>query len=240
MRTPPLDPTRGWYFEVKPGDSVESIASAAGISIQRLATENKLGNPALMYEGQLLWIPPKSQRQPAAEFGGSASTAVANVGPLPLDTGGAEPKPIQIDGASVAAHNVVKSVPAAPNAAKLNFRWPVDPSACQVLPTKRGLDLVADEGTPVCAVQSGSVLSSGQLHGFGNLVLVDHGNGYTSVYTHLKHSVVRDNQKVKKGQIIGYVGSSEAEKAKLYFEIRYGRGKSADPINPMAYLPAIN
>lgn len=243
LRTPPLDPTSGWYFEVKVGDSLETIAQVVGQAVEKLATDNNLGNPATLYDGMLLWIPPKVMRQPAATTKNryepmmAVASADRNRGPLPLDPGVAGPHAMNIEGASVLSHSVQKPVRRAGNADKLGFRWPVDPGLCQTVPTKGGLDLVTAEGTPIAASRSGKVMSSGALRGLGNLVLIDHGDGYITVYAHMKKSVVTEKQRVKRGQVIGYVGSTDAEKSKLYFEIRKGSGSNYNAIEPMQYLP---
>lgn len=229
-RTPPANPAQGWYFEVQYGDSMDAISQRTGQPIALIARENALGNPAQLYEGQLLWIPPKAR---------SSSIAVASVarqdGPLPLDPQVAGPRPMRIDGASVMAYDVRKDVPRAPDAARLDLRWPVDPSLCTVNPTRMGVDLVADEGTPICAAASGEVLLSRAVRGNGNTVIIDHDNGYLTVYAHLKKASVKAGQNIAKGQPIGYVGATEAEKPKLHFEVR--KGGKAQPVDPMQYLP---
>lgn len=244
LRTPPTDPARGWYFEVKYGDSMESIAQAAGQPVEILARENNLPNPAPLHEGMLLWVPPQTLRSPATatprSSGYEPDRAVASSqrGPLPLDSGVAAPRPMNIEGASVASYDVRKNVARASDADKLSFRWPVDPSLSKAVSTKRGLDLVADEGTPVAAARGGEILySDNKARGLGNTIIIDHGDGYTTVYCHLQKRLVGQGQKVKKGQIIGNVGATDAEKPKLYFEIR--KGKRDEAVEPLQYLPAL-
>jgi len=84
-----------------------------------------------------------------------------------------------------------------------------------VLKTRKfhtGVDIAAPGGTPVRAVKSGTVtkLSSNQAPytGFGNVVVIDHGDGYQTVYAHLSQFACRVGETVRQGQIIGYVGST--------------------------------
>ena len=84
-----------------------------------------------------------------------------------------------------------------------------------VLKTRKfhtGVDIAAPGGTPVRAVKSGTVtkLSSNQspYSGFGNVVIIDHGDGYQTVYAHLSRFACRVGETVRQGQIIGYVGST--------------------------------
>lgn len=240
LRTPPVDPTRGWYFEVKYGDSLDTIAQAAGQPVSVIAEQNKLTNPATLFEGMLLWVPPKQQRMPATVAKADSAKLNATVKKaeaVALNPGVSGPKPMRIEGATVASYGVRKNVARASDADKVSFRWPVDPGLCKPVSTKRGLDLVAEMGTPVAAARGGEIIYSGTLRGHGNTVLIDHGDGFTTVYAHLQKSVVKQGQDVKKGQTIGNVGSTEAEKNKLYFEIR--KGKKAEPVEPMQYLPGM-
>lgn len=75
-----------------------------------------------------------------------------------------------------------------------------------------GVDIAAPAGTPVRAVKSGTVtkISNNQrpYSGFGNAIVVDHGDGYQTVYAHLSKFACKQGDKVKQGQIIGYVGST--------------------------------
>jgi murein DD-endopeptidase MepM/ murein hydrolase activator NlpD len=71
-----------------------------------------------------------------------------------------------------------------------------------------GIDVAADSGTPIVATAEGVVVASGWNGGYGRQVIVDHGNGITTSYAHTSENVATVGQKVKKGQLIAYVGSS--------------------------------
>lgn len=94
-----------------------------------------------------------------------------------------------------------------------------------------GVDFPARTGTAIQATGDGVVISSGQHHGLGNCVEIDHGFGYVSVYGHMSKMNVRPGQKVKKGQLIGAVGDTGLSTAPhLHYEVHY-KGRPINPIN---------
>lgn len=94
-----------------------------------------------------------------------------------------------------------------------------------------GTDLAASLGTPIMAIGDGTVIAAGPASGFGNWVVIDHHNGYVSIYGHMRYYDVRAGQNVSAGQVIAYVGSEgESSGAHLHLEIRTGIGGTAyDP-----------
>jgi murein DD-endopeptidase MepM/ murein hydrolase activator NlpD len=97
-----------------------------------------------------------------------------------------------------------------------------------------GVDIAAPVGTPVLAADSGVVIFSGTLHGYGNTVIIRHDDGYATVYAHNAHNLVGENARVASGQQIGEIGrSGRTTGANLHFEVR--RDNVAQ--NPLAYLP---
>jgi murein DD-endopeptidase MepM/ murein hydrolase activator NlpD len=95
---------------------------------------------------------------------------------------------------------------------------------------QKGIDLRAPEGTAVSSVGQGTVVFSGWLKGYGNLVIVDHGQGYHSLYAHLASSQVEPGNEVEEGEQLGTVGDTGSLKGPyLYFEIRKG-GQATDPV----------
>lgn len=94
---------------------------------------------------------------------------------------------------------------------------------------QKGLDIRAKLGAKVLSVAEGTVAFSGWLKGYGNLVIVDHGGGYHSLYAHLAHSLVEAGNEVEEGEEIAAVGDTGSLKgAFLYFEIRK-QGQAIDP-----------
>ncbi len=86
-----------------------------------------------------------------------------------------------------------------------------------------GMDIGAGEGSAIVASDGGTVSWCGEKGGYGNCVMIDHGNGYTTLYGHMSSYAVSYGDSVSKGQTIGYVGSTGwATGPHLHFEIRYG------------------
>ena len=94
---------------------------------------------------------------------------------------------------------------------------------------RNGMEISAPEGTPVAAVHPGTVDYADAFSGFGNLVILDHGGNYYSLYGYLGSVEVTRGQHVDAGTELGRVGTAPAGPAALYFELRVD-GRSVDPI----------
>ena len=93
-----------------------------------------------------------------------------------------------------------------------------------------GIDLAAAEGTPVTAPQDGIVSFSNWSGGYGLLVTVEHASGVQTRFGHLSRVTVRPGQQVRKGQVLGLVGSTgRSTGPHLHYEIRH-RGRAIDPL----------
>ena len=98
-----------------------------------------------------------------------------------------------------------------------------------------GVDIPAPLGTPVLALVAGVVSFSGAHGNYGNMLVVDHGNGVQTAYAHLAKRAAGAAQAVRKGQVIGAVGKSgNATGPHLHFEVR----RNGKRVDPMRYLPA--
>lgn len=95
-----------------------------------------------------------------------------------------------------------------------------------------GMDFTADIGTPVYATGDGKVIrADSKSSGFGRHIRIDHGYEYVTIYAHLNDYNVRVGQKVKRGEIIGYVGNSGRSRGPhLHYEVHQG-GKKLNPVN---------
>jgi len=105
------------------------------------------------------------------------------------------------------------------NPTQANFTVPVDGRISSIFGLRRffneqarrphtGLDIAAPQGTPIQAVESGTVIESGDFFFSGNMIYLDHGQGLISLYAHMHTINVKPGDKIEKGQIIGTVGET--------------------------------
>ena len=123
-----------------------------------------------------------------------------------------------------------------------NFIWPArgritSPYGMRVISGRKdfhaGIDIGGPTGTNIVAAEGGRVSYAGYMRGYGNVIILSHDGGYSTVYGHNSVNLVKKGQYVKKGSTIAKLGSTgNATGPHLHFEIRSG-GK---PVNPLSYL----
>lgn len=119
------------------------------------------------------------------------------------------------------------------------FVWPVLGKVTSPFGYRRGrfhggIDIAAPSGTPVLAADSGVVVLSGYHRSYGKTVVIEHGNGISTLYAHNSSLVVNVGQFVEKGQVISSVGSTgQSTGPHLHFEVRV----QGEPVNPINYYP---
>ena len=122
---------------------------------------------------------------------------------------------------------------------KLNFKWPVDNGKVVkgFINTEEerhvGIDIKSDCNAKIFAAESGKVIYAGDsIKTFGNLIIIRHSNRYNTVYGHVGKIMVKEGQRVKRGQEIGTVGKLDNANCGIYFEVR----KNTYPVNPLSVL----
>lgn len=165
--------------------------------------------------------------------------------PVPIKpANGAAPIPAQIPAATIAkvptpepTPEPAKGSPAGDDDDKLDWAWPANGKILANFNdngSAKGLDIGGTLGQPVTAAAAGKVVHTGStLRGYGKLIIIKHNKSYFSVYAHNNQVLVREGQSVVKGQRVGEMGSSDADRVKLHFEIRH-LGK---PVDPLKFLP---
>ena len=201
-------------YKVRAGDSLYSIAWAYGLDYHDLAKANGLTEPFDLTVGQILVLRDK----------------VVAKGPSKKPSG----KHI--------ARNIKPKKHASPNAKRrqyakaLVWHWPLKGKILSKFDPgdgEKGINIAGRLGASVRAGAAGRVVYSGRgVRGYGNLLIVKHNDEYMSAYAYNKKLLVKQGDKVRRGQVIAQVGQAPSGRAMLHFEIRK-RGQS---INPLRYL----
>lgn len=212
------------YYTVKPGETLMRIAMEHGQSWKDVARWSNLENPNVIEVGQVLRVVPPtsssvtSPAPVAPAVAGNASAAAATPVPAP------SPATAPAEAPAAADSNV-------------GFIWPSSGTVIAGFDDSRnkGLDIGGKAGDPVMAAADGRVIYAGAgLRGYGNLILIKHNNTYLTAYAHNQTLLVKDDQVVRKGQKIAEMGSSDADRVKLHFEVR----RQGKPVDPSRYLPS--
>ena len=229
------------YYTVRPGDTLYRIGLEHGQSWRDLAAWNNLPNPDRIEVGQVLRVvPPGAEPTPAAVKTQPVASAPVQARPLP-----AEPAPAPASsgavaappaGATASASAAARPAAAAPSDA-IALAWPARGPLLYGFDEARhkGIGIGGKAGDPVFAAADGRVVYAGSdLRGYGNLIIIKHNNTYLTAYAHNQSLLVREDQTVRQGQKIAEMGSSDADRVKLHFEVR----RQGKPVDPLSLLPS--
>lgn len=231
-------------YVVQKGDTLYSIARKNNQSVSFLAGVNNLEPPYNLRVGQKILLSRDNSMSASASAtakkedvvpvaGQKAPTTTAATKPTTSDSKATTTKPAA---SSQAQTPIVKT--ATRKVAGVTWSWPTTGRVIEQFSTaeqgNKGVDIAGKRGQAIIAAADGQVVYSGNaLRGFGNLIIINHTNEYLSAYAHNDVLLVKEGQKVKRGQQIARMGSTDASSPRLHFEIRY-RGQS---VNPVSYLP---
>ena len=229
--------TPGIVYDVRLGDTVTDIAVTYGIDPAAIVTfgPNDLASADLIVEGGRLVLPggvPPPPPPPVIE---------ETPAPVEPDPATPEPAPIAPAPRPLPPPVVAPAPPAPPPAAvSSGYAWPVNGTLNSRFGPRwgsfhSGIDIGAPYGTGVAAAASGQVvLASYSNYGYGNYVIVRHGDGSETLYAHLSATYVSLGQYVGQGGTVGAVGCTGwCTGNHLHFEVRIG-GRAVDPL---LYLP---
>lgn len=194
-------------YTVKSGDTLYFIAWISDSEVSDLARINKLRPPYRLEVGQ------KLQLSSSAASGRLTSTKRKS-------------------------SNTVLAKSAPPPGASRCWRWPTNGQIISRYSTadggNKGIDITAKRGQPIYVSAKGRVVYVGnQLRGYGNLIMIKHGEDFITAYAHNDTMLVNNAQDVKAGQKIATMGSTGTDTVMLHFQIRY----RATALDPLRYLP---
>lgn len=249
---------------VERGDTLYGLSREYGVDFQDLARANGLLPPYLIYVDQQLRLPgggaqvasggrpPFSPPLPPPQ-----SNPDISIVPEPPVLGAPEPEPAEEEArpapvittapvdevVATPSALVVPETPDPPPRAGAKFQWPLVGEVISAFGAKDegtrndGINIAAPEGTPVHAAENGIVAYAGnELRGFGNLILIQHEDGWATAYAHNGRILVERGQRVSLGDTIATVGSTGGvDRPQLHFEIRQGTTAT----NPIENLPPL-
>lgn len=199
---------RGVYHKVRKGESIQKIARYYHVPVQDLAEWNNIQDDKEILPGLKLYVPRTKESRPL------------KYKKLPESERAGFDAPIQFD--------------------RSRFIWPVAGSVISPFGIRNGkrhdgVDIKAEKGTPIRAASGGKVAFSGRLQGYGNMIIIRHEDNFFTVYAHNSKNSVNKEEKVTKGQVVGYVGATgRATGPHVHFEVREGQKAR----NPLFLLPA--
>jgi len=214
------EPPPPGYYRVKRGDTLYSIALRNGQAPRDLVAWNNIANANQIEVDQLIRVVP-----PNADV--SSSGAVVT----PVRPGGATAQPVDVTPPSAAA----SSAPAGATDSAIALAWPARGQLINRFDDKanKGIDIGGKRGDAVVAADDGKVIHVGPLRGYGNLVIIKHNDTFLTAYGNNDKVLVTEQSTVKKGQKIAEMGSTDADRVKLHFEVR----RNGKPVDPMRFLP---
>ncbi|MCX8042571.1 MAG: M23 family metallopeptidase [Desulfobacterota bacterium] len=198
---------RGVYHTVQRGETLWRICNAYGVNMQDVAELNNIQDPSKINVGDRIFIPGASR--------------VKKIMSLQKDS----PKQKEQEPPIVLQHGL--------------FQWPVRGKILRgygIIDNQKhdGITILVAPGSPVYAAAAGKVAFADFLKGYGSTIIINHNDGFATVYAMIGKILVTQGQEVKKGQIIAEVARSpEAAQPSLHFQIR----KNNETRNPLFYLP---
>lgn len=234
----------GRRHTVVTGDTLYNIAMRYGCDLKDVAALNGVTDPTQLSLGQVLRLPPTIK--PGRVLVNS-NVRVNRVNTAELDRVSREnvnavTRPV-VDKVDTAAEHAAKTVKKAQEKISTVKPEPIVPGSRMIWPIRgkvvsdfktngKGIDIAGTKGDVVVAAMDGQVLFIGDFKDYGNLIILKHSPTLVTAYGHNARMTVKLNQRVKAGQKIAEVGTNDAGKALLRFEVR----EKGRPVDPMHFL----
>jgi len=234
-REPARPGAGGVTYPLKPGQTLYSMARVYGVPVQTLMRVNGITDPRTIPDGTPIFIPGVNERRTVPLTYVSASLVSASlVAPPALPglggPGPAEREPIGAPPAGLPRTNAAPRRTPAPLLA-----WPIRGAVTSRFGPRgrrsyhEGIDIRGVRGEVVQAAAAGVVVRAGTGRGYGKLVVIEHGDGLSTLYAHASRLLVREGDRVGAGDPIAEVGrTGNARGAHLHFEVRRD-GRAVDP-----------
>ena len=234
---------------VKSGETLSGIAAKYKLSVAKLSALNGITNPNMIRPGQKLLLAeePPQPRSHTVHNGENLSYIAANYGV----TVAAIVHLNELADINRLKIGQVLNIPPAPtgtiasrsSVSAAGYMWPVIGTISsyfgdryQRVSPHTGIDLAAPRGTDLKASRAGRVESAGWMGGYGYAVIIDHSEGYKTLYAHASKLLVRAGDRVVQGQVIARIGSTgNSTGPHLHFEVRV----NSKFMDPLKYLPKI-
>ncbi|MCB1508925.1 MAG: peptidoglycan DD-metalloendopeptidase family protein [Hyphomicrobiaceae bacterium] len=242
----------GGSYVVASGDTLYGIARRHGVSTSQLMAANGIADANQIRIGQRLVIP--GATTVAAVTPTATPTRTAPAQPAAYTPPAPSPAPAVAAPAATVRQEVVARTPdpvpaasaptaepaQAPSTGALAFRWPIRGHVISGYGPRAtggrndGINIAVPEGALIRAAEDGEVVYAGSgLRGFGNLVLVQHRDGWVTAYAHNSELLVQRGQRVRRGENIARAGrTGDVDTPQLHFEIRQGN----TPVDPSPLL----
>jgi lipoprotein NlpD len=197
-------------YVVRPQDTLYGIAWRHDLDYHDLARWNHIGTDYRISVGQVLTLKPAGAEPPT-------------VLPAEIPAAAAQPRV-----------SPPRGLPDVPQPAGAEWVWPTEHASAPRPVPGGGILLLGRLGQPIRAACGGRVVYVGSgIRGYGNLIIVKHGDNLLSAYAHARALSVREGDEVQGGQVIAQMGAGPHQIAALYFEIR----RNGRPIDPLPFLP---
>ncbi|SKA73572.1 Murein DD-endopeptidase MepM and murein hydrolase activator NlpD, contain LysM domain [Clostridium sp. USBA 49] len=215
----------GVLYKIKEGETLWDLALLNKVDINKIIKVNNLENPEKLKLNQKIIIPDISSVKSPALNASLEKSSSSNVSKKTVNRGGSGLSSVSLGSSSTNNSSFKGSLPVSGSiSSKFGERWGK---------FHKGIDIAASTGTNVYAFADGKVIFSGLQNSYGNLLIIDHGNGFKTYYAHNSKLLVSEGQVVEKGDHIAEVGSTgNSTGSHCHFEIR----KNDSPVNPLNYI----